>query len=201
MQPRTLAVVATIALIALIAGCSGDDYYMAEASYYAEHEGFRARVWIPLHEARSIGTYRAEVEWPDGTKTLTEAERDGMITGVWLCDLVSDGASELVVATSSAGSGGYGSADVHQLRDGELRLIALRPLGDEQRPGYMGHDAFSVEDGRLYRSFPQYDEDDVNAAPSGGIRQLLYSFPDSAWVSAEGGGATDRVMEDDSSAR
>jgi len=185
MPPRVFAAAVAVLLLGVLAGCSGDED-LAEAAYFAEHEGVMARVWIPLHEARSIGTYRAEIEWPGGAKARTESARDGMITGVWLADLELDGSAELVVATSTAGSGGYGSVDIYKLRDHDLQALELSPLDEEQRSGYMGHDTFSIEDGRLYRSYPRYRDEDVNAAPSGGSRRLSYSFADSAWVAESG---------------
>jgi len=38
----------------------------------------------------------------------------------------------------------------------------------------MGHDEFAVVENRLVRRFPVYQEDDTNAAASGGTRQLQY---------------------------
>lgn len=172
-----------VALGALIAagGCARDDE-LAEASYFARWEDTTARVWIPTNEPRSLGTYRAEVEWPDGTTDRIEADRDGMIADVWLADLESDGALELVVALASAGSGSYGSVHVHRRRDGAYGLVPLAELEEAERAGYMGHDVFTVEEGRLYRTFPRYEEGDPNASPSGGRVRLRYSFAENAWV-------------------
>jgi hypothetical protein len=176
-------IIATVALGALIAagGCARDDE-LVEVSYFAQWEDVTARVWIPTDEPRSIGTYRAEVNWPDGTTDRLRAERDGMITDVWLADLESDGTLELIVALSSAGSGSYGSVHVFQHREGDFVPLALADLGDDERAGYMGHDVFTVEAGRLYRTFPGYAEGDPNAAPSGGRVRLRYSFDENGWI-------------------
>jgi hypothetical protein len=182
---RLGVVVAWIALLSAAGGCARDED-LAEAVYVAEYEGAKARIWIPVNEPRSIGTYRAEVDWPDGTRDRIEAERNGMVAGVWLSDLEGDGTLELVVAMSSAGSGTYGSADVYRNRDGKLTPVGLSSLDDAQHPGYMGHDTFSVVGGRLLRSYPVYRSGDPNAAPTGGTVRLSYSFADSAWVSEAG---------------
>lgn len=170
------------------AGC-GRDEDLAEAVYVVEDAGVSARVWIPVNEPRSIGTYRAEVFWPGGVKDRVEAERGGMIGGVWLADLVGDEQPELVVAVSSAGSGSYGEVHAYERRGVRLTRIPIMPLDDRHRAGYMGHDVFSVEDGRLLRSFPVYSEGDANAEPTGGNAAFWYSFADSAW--AETGGLED----------
>jgi len=175
-----LAVSACIALAAA-AGCARDEG-LAEGTYAAQHAGVRARVSIPIEEPRSIGTYRAEVEWPDGTREQIQAERDGMVSNVWLVDLDSNGDQELVVAMSSAGSGAYGSVHVYERRNSSFGRLGLAPLSDDQRVGYMGHDVFSIEAGCLLRSYPVYLEGDPNSTPTGGEAVFWYSLADTAWV-------------------
>ena len=181
MGRRLLAAGWCIVLLASVWGCGSDDD-LAEAIHAAGNGGASVRVWIPINEARSIGTYRAEVEWGDGVTDRTEAERDGMITGIWMEDLAGDGNPELVVATASAGSGTYGMVRVYERTESGLRPMDLASLSESQNVGYMGHDVFSVEGGRLGRSHPIFLDDDPNAAPSGGTAVFQYSFADSAWV-------------------
>jgi hypothetical protein len=169
-------------------GCVRDED-LAEATFVAESDGTRARVWVPVDEPRSIGTYRAEVAWADGGSSSTQARRDGMICGVSLADLDGDNVPELVVMASSAGTGTYGAVDVYRRRDAALVCLHVKPLADDQRSGYQGHDLFSVDGGRLYRSYPVYLEGDSNASPSGGSATFWYSLPDSAWVRASGPGS------------
>jgi hypothetical protein len=168
-------------MVTAFVGCGSDDD-LAEAVYMADCEGVSARVWIPINEPRSVGTYRAEVAWGGGVSDRTEAERDGMISGVWLADLVGDPSPELVVAMSSAGSGSYGSVHVHGRTGDGLVRVPVGALGDGAPEGYMGHDTFEVAGGRLTRSHPVYLEEDPNAAPSGGDVSYWYSFSDSLWV-------------------
>jgi len=185
MGRRVLAAGWCIALLASVCGC-GSDEDLAEAIYTAGHGDASVRVWIPINEPRSTGTYHARVEWGDGVTDRIEEERDGMIAGVWMEDLAGDGQPELVVATASAGSGTYGAVRVYGRTGSEPDVLGLAPLSEAQKIGYMGHDVFSVEGGRLGRSHPIYLESDPNASPSGGTAAFHYSFADSAWIAVEG---------------
>jgi hypothetical protein len=184
---RRICVAIALGILVLAGACARDDE-LVEISYFAEWDGTTARVWIPTDEPRSIGTYRAEIEWPDGAIDRIRSERDGMIAGVWLADLESDGTIELIVALSSAGSGSYGSIHLHQHRDGAFVGIHVSGLDGPESAGYMGHDVFTVEGGHLYRTFPVYAEGDPNAAPSGGRVRLRYSFDEDAWIAENGSG-------------
>jgi hypothetical protein len=180
---RRLTAIVLVSILGAL-GCARDDD-LVEISWFAQWNDVTARVWIPTDEPRSIGTYRAEVTWPDGVTDRIESERDGMIANVWLADLESDGAVDLVVALASAGSGSYGSVHVYRHQDDDFVSV---PIAGLEAAGYMGHDVFSVEGGRLYRTFPTYAEGDPNAAPTGGDVRLRYSFGENAWVAATGPG-------------
>ena len=120
--------------------------------------------------------------WQVRSRAVRGAISDVTAVGERMADLGEDGSAELVIAMSSAGSGSYGSVHVYELHDGSCTAVALRGLSDEDNAGYMGHDVFSVEGSRLYRSHPVYLEGDPNAAPSGGTVRLWYSFSDREWV-------------------
>jgi hypothetical protein len=172
--------VAGLALIASSSCTRASD--STEQTFTARDGGTVARVSIPDSEPRSLGTYRAEVTWPDGTQATMQTARDGMIDTVWLADLDGDGTPELVVATSVVGSGAYGDVQVYHRTGGTLTGLAMPPVGDDGAPGYMGHDVFSVRDGRLFRTYPVYREGDANAEPTGGEAVFWYSLADSTWV-------------------
>jgi len=177
---RALLFLTLVLALAQCAGC-GSDEHLAEFELTATGGAARARVWIPINEPRSIGTWRAEVDWGDGESDIAGVERDGMLSGVWLQELVGGAAPELIVVTSSVGSGSYGAVHVYARSGDGLEPIELADLTEEQRLGYMGHDEFTVEAGQLRREFPLYLDGDVNAEPSGGTVRFTYDFDSNLW--------------------
>ena len=114
-----------------------------------------------------------------------EAEADGTVTNVEADDLNADGYPEVYIYVSSAGSGSYRSLIAYTSnRNQSLSRIYLPPIEEDPATaaGYMGHDQFAVGEGSLLRRFPVYLSGDVNAKPSGGIRQIQYKLE----VSGEG---------------
>lgn len=104
-------------------------------------------------------------------------EIDGTVRGLETADLNVDGSPELYVYVVSAGSGSYGSLVAYAAnRRKSLSEIYLPPITDDRAAsaGYMGHDEFAVVENRLVRRFPVYREQDTNANPTGGMRQLQY---------------------------
>lgn len=120
---------------------------------------------------------------------------DGQVTGAEVADLDADGSPEIYVYVNSAGSGSYGSLVAYAAnRRKSLSQIHLPPVS-ESKPagqGYMGHDEFAVVESTFVRRFPIYGEADVNAKPSGRMRQLQYKLRqgEAGWVLK-----LDRVVE------
>ena len=188
---------ATLTLLVLLAGCSkkqpaetpppppvqppdADSAPAFERTVTAD--GIQARVHVPHGQAASEGSFVVEIEFDAGAHYESTHDRDGDVVDVWLADVTGDTHPDLVVTTSSSGSGGYGSAFVFQ-NHGEAWLA--RPasdLAEDQQSGYMGHDTFVIENGALLRRFPLYREGDPNAAPSGGIAVYAYDFGADRWT-------------------
>lgn len=127
--------------------------------------------------ASSINTVTLTANTEATELLSTQIEADGTITGIEVDDLDANGYPEIYIYVTSAGSGSYGSLIAYASnRNLSLTPIYLPPL--TQQPdwvtGYRGHDEFAVGEGALLHRFPLYREDDTNAAPTGGHRQIQY---------------------------
>jgi hypothetical protein len=127
--------------------------------------------------------------------TAITQDVDGQVMGAEVADLDANGSPELYVYVRSAGSGSYGSLVAYAANNRKsLSGIYLPPVADNGTiaKGYMGHDEFAVVENRLVQRFPVYRDDDTNAKPTGGTRQIQYKL-----VPGEAGWrlAVDRVVE------
>ena len=101
------------------------------------------------------------------------------ISEVFVADLDGNGFDEIYVITRSAGSGSYGTVlGFASNKDKSLSMINFPEMQerDEDFKGYMGHDTFKIEDQKLVRIFPIYNEGDTNRNPTGGTRKLVYGL-------------------------
>lgn len=113
--------------------------------------------------------------------TSAADEVDGVVYRAELADINGDGKAEVFAYVSSAGSGSYGSLVAYVIdEDLQLSPISLPELGGDSATsdGYMGHDEFTVVEDSLVRRFPLYHSGDVNAAPTGGTRDVAYKLAD-----------------------
>jgi len=148
-------------------------------------QGVTFRVESPNEGSINQVTVRAET-----TEVALEpmlAEADGTITSAEVEDLNADGYPEIYVYINSAGSGSYGSLIAYASnRNKSLSPIYLPPIADDPlaSQGYMGHDEFAVGEGTLLRRFPIYRENDTNAEPTGGTRQIQYKLVagEAGWI-------------------
>ena len=94
-------------------------------------------------------------------------------------DLDHDGFPELLVYTQSAGSGSYGKVVGFSPNKGKSLSQIYFPELDMANPaakGYQGHDEFTIVESNLLRRFKTYESNDVNAKPTGKMRQITYSL-------------------------
>ena len=113
-------------------------------------------------------------------RTVTH-ELDGTVLNAEVGDLNIDGYPEVLVYTQSVGSGSYGSVIGYSVNNGKsMSQIWLPEITDYNKAssGYMGHDEFAIVENTLVRRFPLYKPGDVNAKPTGGIRQIQYKLKD-----------------------
>lgn len=101
------------------------------------------------------------------------------VSDAFLADLDGNGFDEIYIITASAGSGSYGTLlGFASNKDKSLSMINFPEIQerDENFKGYMGHDTFKIEDQKLVRTFPIYNEGDTNKNPTGGTRKLVYGL-------------------------
>lgn len=142
-----------------------------------ELQGFSFEV-----ETRGEGSLRELTVTPSGLQVSNDPivmEIDGSVGNAEIEDLNSDGFPELLVYTTSAGSGSYGTVIGFSVLNGKsLSEIYFPDISgvSEAATGYMGHDEFAIVENTLVRRFPIYLEGDPNSSPSGGIRQVEYKL-------------------------
>jgi len=101
------------------------------------------------------------------------------VTSAEVEDLNSDGSPELFVFTQSVGSGSYGNVYAFSVNNKKsMSPVYFQPTAEnsEINEGYMGHDEFSLVENTLGQRFPIYKENDTNAEPTGGTRQVSYKL-------------------------
>jgi len=101
------------------------------------------------------------------------------ISDVFVADLDGNGFDEIYIITTSASSGSYETVlGFASNKDKSLSMINFPEIqkGDENFEGYMGHDTFKIEDQKLVRTFPIYNEGDTNQHPTGGTQKLVYGL-------------------------
>lgn len=106
-------------------------------------------------------------------------EIEGTVTGVEVADIDRNGSPEIYVYVTGAGSGSYGSLVALAVNNRKsVSDIYLPALTDDKKlsAGYMGHDEFAVVESNLSRRFPVYKPGDMNARPTGGMRQIAYKL-------------------------
>ncbi|MFD1314043.1 PliI family lysozyme inhibitor of I-type lysozyme [Namhaeicola litoreus] len=130
------------------------------------------------------GSIRKLTIAPEGLSmdaSKVEMETDGAVMNAEIEDLNSDGYPEILIYTTSAGSGSYGNVIAYSVNGGksisQISFPEIEP-DSEAAKGYMGHDEFAIAETTLLRRFPIYEEGDSNASPTGNIRQIQYKLVD-----------------------
>ncbi len=104
---------------------------------------------------------------------------DGSITNAEIGDINGDGFPEVLVYTNSAGSGSYGDVIGYSCNNGKsMSRIYMPAITDNKKAaiGYMGHDEFTIGEGRLLRRYPVYHSSEPNSNPSDTIKQVQYKL-------------------------
>ncbi|GFD73605.1 hypothetical protein KUL113_30250 [Tenacibaculum sp. KUL113] len=124
----------------------------------------------------TVTPYGLEIDNSAVTQTI-----DGSVVDAEIEDLNSDGSPEVLIYTKSDGSGSYGNVIGFSVNNKKsMSQIYFPPITDnkELSKGYMGHDKFTIIETTLAQRFPIYKEEDSNANPTGGTRQITYKLVD-----------------------
>jgi hypothetical protein len=119
---------------------------------------------------------------PDGLETdnrMFEHLIEGTVINAETGDLNNDGYPEVLVYLQSTGSGSYGSVIGYSVNNGKsMSRINFPNVADnpDANKGYMGHDEFAIIENTFNQLFPIYNQDDTNANPTGGMRQIQYKL-------------------------
>jgi heat shock protein HslJ len=117
-----------------------------------------------------------------GTNEILTLEKNKLTT-FFLSDINRDGFDELILITTSQGSGSYGQLDIFTTAgDQKLVKVSVPDITEELTTpggifeGYMGHDAFSTTTGGIIREFPVYTSTNTNSMPTGPTKRILYEL-------------------------
>ena len=130
----------------------------------------------PLGQSLSTIKIRSEGFEYNLDETLEDLDP---ISNVYLSDLDGNGYEEIYLVVVSAGSGSYGNViGFASNKDKSLSMINFPEIveGDEGFNGYMGHDVFAIENGKLTRTFPIFKKGDTNQDPSNGNQKVYYGL-------------------------
>lgn len=134
-------------------------------------------------EMASLGSYAVHIYDQAGIEWLTGIvrPRDGSMQKVWVIPGERKPKLQIWIWIACAGSGSYGHLELLEVDGKSLRHVPLPGPEKALLHGYMGHDEFFIENGKVYRKFPVYQEGDSNAGPSGGTRCLEMDLEKMKW--------------------
>jgi hypothetical protein len=167
--------VSTIGLIS----CSDNKSDSSDAPKTYKTKTGKAIIISETHPAgQSLSTIEISTKDFEHNYPAIYQDRDP-ISEVFVADLDVNGFDEIYIITISSGSGSYGTVlGFASNKDKSLSMINFPEIleRDENFKGYMGHDTFKMEEQKLLRTFPIYNEGDTNQNPTGGTRKLVYGL-------------------------
>ena len=108
--------------------------------------------------------------------TPIEREIEGTVTGADIGDINSDRSPEIYVYIKSKDKGALIAYSANNKKS--LSEIYLPPISEHPKltKGYRGHDEFMMVEAIIAQRFPIYKDNDTDAKPTGGWRQLQYKL-------------------------
>lgn len=163
----------------LLAGLLARSLVVGTASVWAETNAFDKK--FELHgihfQVASAGNTLRII--PSGLKIdNSPIERDigGTVTGSDIGDINVDGSPEIYVYIKSKDKSSLVAYSANHNKS--LSEIYLPPVSENPKltKGYRGHDEFTMVEGIVAQRFPIYRDNDTDAKPMGGWRQLQYKL-------------------------
>lgn len=116
---------------------------------------------------------------PSGLKidnSPIEREIDGTVTGADIGDINADGSPEIYVYIKAKEQGALIAYSANNKKS--LSEIYLPPITDDPKltKGNRGHDEFMMVEGIVAQRFPLFKDNDTDAKPTGGWRQMQYKL-------------------------
>jgi hypothetical protein len=113
-----------------------------------------------------------------------ERDIEGAVTGADIGDINVDGSPEIYIYIKGKDKGSLIAYSANNKKS--LSEIYLPPIADDPKltKGYRGHDEFMMVEGIVAQRFPIYKDNDTDAKPTGGWRQLQYKLTqgEASWV-------------------
>jgi hypothetical protein len=104
---------------------------------------------------------------------------NGQMSMAMIDDFNSDGFPDLLVVAYTGPNFQYGTAYAFASKENKsLLLFATKDimLDGKLKPGYRGHDQFSLFEGSVIQKFPIYNQDDPDDKPTAGTRVIQYQM-------------------------
>ena len=142
-------------------------------------------------EGSSVMNIKISTQGFDEVNESWKIEGADPLSESFIADLDKNGFEEIYLVTRSVGSGSYGRLYGYASNNDKSVTPIYVPEPSEADlaqggnfEGYMGHDSIYLDQGRLIRKFPIYNEGDENCCPTGGDRQLEYELTpgEAGWI-------------------
>lgn len=131
---------------------------------------------ISTSESGAIRELAIKVSRDNKQLIVIRQKTDGWVVNAEAADLDRNGSPEIYIYASTYGSGSFGKIYAFEFFPTSFDAIRTEPLLPMLAEGYMGQDAFKIENGQLIREFPIYRAGDTNVRPTGGSRKIWYEL-------------------------
>lgn len=169
-----------VAILALLGFSRTDDTLIDK---YPSFDSFKKNISFRNHqfdistsESGAIRELVIKVSRDNKQLIVIRQKTDGWVVNAEAADLDRNGSPEIYIYSSTYGSGSFGKVYAFQFFPTSFDAIRTEPLLPMLAEGYMGQDAFKIENGQLVREFPVYRAGDTNVRPTGGSRKIWYEL-------------------------